>query len=71
MTRMDLSWSSACGAVTREKYFCFRVSDGKVVGEVEKVQSYWAEAQGKQLGNYIDLQSAKLAVERTLTGETK
>jgi hypothetical protein len=71
MTREELSWSSACGAAPGGKYFCFRVSDGKILGEVEKGQSYWAGVQGANLGNYIDLQFAKLAVERKLTGETK
>lgn len=71
MTREELNWSSACGTVIAEKRFCFRVSDGKILGEVEKAESYWAEAQGEQLGNYIDLQFAKAAVERKLTGETK
>lgn len=71
VTKMDLSWSSACGAVTGEKYFCFRVSDGKILGEIQKSQSYWAEVQGAKLGNYIALQFAKSAVERKLLGETK
>lgn len=68
MTRNDLDWRES---VNHKKHICYRLSDGKVLGEVEKGITYWAEANYKQLGNYIDAASAKRAVELKLAGEIK
>lgn len=68
MTRNDLDWKES---VNHNKHICYRLSDGKVLGEVEKGITYWAEVGNKQLGNYVDAASAKRSVELKLIGETK